>query len=345
MSIQSQFREFNKIINLNIDDARLKVARDKRDSINEDIKSKFKENEWGDATTFLQGSYATRMAIVPLDGDYDIDVAVTIPKDSAPDNPVTVKNDIQKIFVARGLSGASIKRPCVTAQYMKESKPLFHIDYPIYRVDENENYNLGWGKPSSDPKDKKWIESDPKTLVDWSKNTKLDDDARNQYRYIVRYLKRWRDLRYSSDETKPFSIGLTIMIRQSYIESFDSDGVADDLNAIIKTIDKIFTMNYFIAKGNDKYDLVVNLPVLPFTDVFKSNGTDLGTKLYNRLKQLKQRLIKAQEQNTVKASCRILSEDFVFGSDFPIPDDSNGKNKSTIKHTLSGGAVGSPQGA
>lgn len=56
-----------------------------------------------------------------------------------------VKNEIQKIFNARGLSEASIKRPCVTAQYMKDGKPKFHIDYPVYRVDSNDNHDLGWG--------------------------------------------------------------------------------------------------------------------------------------------------------------------------------------------------------
>jgi len=123
MSIQTQFRKFNKTISLTQYDPRLNDAREKRDNINKDIRAKFQEKGWGDAPTFLQGSYATGMSIVPLDDDFDIDVAVTLPSTQAPDNPVTVKNEIQNIFKTRGLSEASIKRPCITAQYMKDGKP------------------------------------------------------------------------------------------------------------------------------------------------------------------------------------------------------------------------------
>jgi len=219
------------------------------------------------------------------------------------------------------------------------------MENPIYSVDSNDNHKLGWGKPTSSAKDKKWSPSDPKGLVEWSKHCDLKDDARNQYRCLVRYLKRWRDLRYSDTEIKPFSIGLTIMIRESFVESFNTDGELDDLDALIKTINKIFTMGYFIASGIDKYNLIVNLPKSPYLDVFKDKGTDTGTKLFNRLKQLKGRLTKAQEQNTEKAACNILAEKVVFGDDFPIPDDDNGGKKSVVKHTITGGAVGSPGGA
>ena len=75
------------------EDARLKEAREKRDSINKDIGTRFKDKGWGDASTFVQGSYATGTAIVPLDGDYDIDIAVVIPSSSAPNNPVIVKQE------------------------------------------------------------------------------------------------------------------------------------------------------------------------------------------------------------------------------------------------------------
>ncbi|MFL0797310.1 MAG: nucleotidyltransferase [Cellvibrionaceae bacterium] len=346
MGLQAQFRTFNKTISMGPNDTRLSEARDKRQSIDKEIKAKFKENNWGDAPTFLQGSYATGMAIVPLDGDYDIDVAVTIPSDLAPDSPIPVKRAIKSVFDDRGLSAATIKRPCVTAQYMKDGKPKFHIDYPVYRISNSGTHELGWGKPTSTTEDKKWSEGDPKGLVEWSKNNDLDSDARDQYRCLVRFLKRWRDLRYSSIETKPFSIGLTIMIRECFLESFNDDGEADDLGALINTINKILSHGYFIPTGDEKYDLVVKLPKSPYVDVFNSHGNTMGTKLFNRLNQLKKRLIAAQDKATTKAACKILAEDNVFGSDFPVPEDGDGNGNSSRKvKTINGGAVGSPQGA
>ena len=182
--------------------------------------------------------------------------------------------------------------------------------------------------------------------MEWSKNCDLRDDARDQYRCLVRYFKRWRNLRYSENEKKPFSVGLTIMIRDCYSESFNSDGEADDLDALIQTITNILSHGYFVQEGEDKYDLVVNLPVLPYTDVFKDQGTVAGTKLHNRLVQLKNRLLKAQEQTALKATCSILAETYVFGDDFPVPDDDEGGTRdSTKKYTITGGAVGTPQGA
>lgn len=345
MTIQTQFRIFNDKIRLKSTDARLKLARQKRDSIDKEIKGKFKEKDWGEVTTFLQGSYATDMAIVPIDEDYDVDVAVLMPKEDSPDSPVAPKNEILKVLEARGLSNAKIKRPCVTAQYMVNGKPKFHIDYPVYRVDSLANHEIAWGKPSSDAKDKKWSSGDPKGLVEWSKHSNLQDDARAQYRCLVRYLKRWRDLRFSQSEVKPFSIGLTIMVRECFVESFSTDGDSDDLEALIRTIENILNRGYFRPLGEDKYDVVVDLPTSPYVDVFKDKGSGMGTRLRNRLIQLKNRLLRAQEKSTVKAASNILAESHVFGFDFPIPDDGGGGKSTARKVSVTAGAVGSPQGA
>lgn len=344
MNPQSQFREFNKKIALHRKSSSLKEVQEKRNSIDSAIKAKIKEKEWGDAKTFLQGSYASDMAIVPLDGDYDIDVAVSIPSASAPDSPIPVKVAIEKILEDRGLSERKIKKPCVTAQYMKDGEPKFHIDYPVYSVDENDNYKLGWGKPNSPAEDKKWSSGDPIGLNEWIDSSDMDKDEREQYKCLVRYLKRWRDLRYSTSEAIPFSIGITIMVRECYVPSFTSDGDADDLDSLIKTIEKITSHGYFVPQANDKYNLIVSLPKSPYVDVFKDKGTDMGTKLYNRLNQLKKRLESAQAKTTLIAACKILAEDNVFGSDFPVPDNNGGGKNSSTK-TITGGAVGSPQGA
>lgn len=345
MTVQSQFIQFNEKIFLKKTDSRLQEVRDKRESINKAVIAKFKEKEWGEATTFLQGSYATDLAIVPLDGDYDIDVVVSIPSDTAPESPIAPKKEILSILQNRGLSGASIKRPCVTAQYISDGKPKYHIDYPVYRC-SGDQYELAWGKPTSADKDKKWSIGDPKGLVDWINYSNLDADEKRQYKRLVRYLKRWRDLRYSTSEIKPYSVGLTILVRSYFADAFSDDGEADDLEALIRTIEKIIDSSCFRPLGDSKYDLVVNLPTLPYVDVFKDHGSGMGTRLYNRLSQLKKRLLVAQSKTTTSAASKILCEDYVFGSDFPLPDgDGNDNGSKGRSATIKAGAVGSPQGA
>ncbi|MBU2886288.1 nucleotidyltransferase [Gilvimarinus agarilyticus] len=345
MGLQAQFIQFNNKIYLKKTDSRLEEVRGKRDRINSVVKARFKENGWGDVSIFLQGSYATDLSIVPLDGDYDIDVAVVIPYDTAPDSPITLKKEMLSILQDRGLSDATIKRPCVTAQYLSDGKPKFHIDYPIYRCTGN-HYELAWGKPTSAEKDKKWSSGDPRGLVDWTDYSTLDVDEKRQYKRMVRFLKRWRDLRYVSTEVKPYSVGLTILIRQNFVDSFSDDGEADDLSALISTIDRIMGCSAFVSLGDNKYDLVVSLPTSPYVDVFKDHGNGMGTKLYNRLGQLKNRLLAAQSKSTVVAASKILSEGNVFGSDFPVPDGGHDGNSSSNRSaTKTAGAVGSPQGA
>lgn len=348
MSIQSQFNKFEEKIRLTWQDDRLKKIREKDESIKEDIKAAFKEKGHSVQNFFNQGSYATKTSIVPLDDDYDIDVGVIINSKDAPENPIEVKKTLKEVLVKRNLKEPKIKKPCVTAQYYKAGETQFHLDYPIYNLDENGEHKLAIGKENANKENINWEETDPKGLIEWFNDTTAFTDKKHyaQYKRCVRYMKRWRDFCFSKDERKKvYSIGLMVMIRESFDGAISEDGDISDLKSLKDTVDEILSKTYFSfagldSNGDKQYEIEVLLPKSPKRDVFEKHGKTVGTKIYKKLNVLSDNLDKAIKKTSVKEQSEILNKN-VFGDDFPIPDKDDTENK---KHKESG-YVSSPQGA
>ena len=350
MSLQNQFSKFDEKIRLTWQNSKLQEIREKDESIKEDIKAAFKDKGYSFIKFFQQGSYATHTCIEPEneDDDYDIDVGVVIDSENAPDNPVDVKKTLRDVLVNRGLKNPKIKMPCVTAQYYKEGEKRFHLDYPVYKVNHGSYYHA-IGKEFSDEKSRKWESSDPEGLIDWV-NDKLavgGEEKYSQYKRLIRYLKRWRNYCITGVERKQiYSIGLTVMIRESFNSCISVDGEFNDLESLKNTVATIlnncyFSCYHFDANNNPQYDVVVYLPVIPKLDIFFKHGRTLGTFFHDKLTLLKKNLQKADDEVTLKKKCQILADD-VFGDDFPIPEDNS--KSSNIKFKESG-FIASPQGA
>lgn len=228
MSIQAKFNKFHDKIKLSREDSEYRDAREKDDSILKAVKKALKEAGYPVIEDFLQGSQATNTAIKSPDEDFDIDRSVVIAFDDSPDDPVKVKKIVLKVLEDRGFKNAKIKRPCVTADY---ASLKLHIDIPVYRED-NGSYQLAVGKKNSTDENKFWSDSDPKGLKDWINSTSgYYGSASNklaQYKRITKYLKRWRDNKFSASIAKKvFSIGLTVMAKEQYLPSFDDNGKAN----------------------------------------------------------------------------------------------------------------------
>jgi predicted nucleotidyltransferase len=207
MSLQKQFAEFNDKIRLTWNDNKLKLIREKDESIQTDIRSAFKDAGYPVVEFFQQGSYATQTCIEPLNNgdDYDIDVGVVIDKANAPDDPVEVKKTLRDVLEDRNLKNPKIKKPCVTAQYYKEGEKNFHLDYPIYSKDFLGSYLLAIGKEHASAEEKRWEAGAPKGLIEWLNDKSLcnnDNDRFAQYKRLIRYLKRWRDFVFSDSDRK-----------------------------------------------------------------------------------------------------------------------------------------------
>lgn len=342
MSLQKQFNEFNDNIKLGREDESYKSAREKDNSITSDIKEAFRDSGWTIKSHFIQGSFATSTAIKSSDNDFDIDRALVIDKSDSESDPVKHKKKILETLENRGFQNAKIKLPCVTADY---SSLNLHIDYPLYREDSTNNLELAIGKKSSDEDNRIWEQADPRGLTDWINNDNyatLTQEEIDQFKRLVRYLKRWRNEKYKDSDTKKhiYSIGLTIMIKKGFHPSIDSNGICNDLLALYDTVNEILErQNFFILNGfnNNSYDLKVELPVKPYRDVFHKHGTSVGTNLRNKMVDLRQKLKEAIEEESLIEQCEILRS--LFGGDFPVPDKEPTKSKSSIREILPGFVV------
>lgn len=330
MSIQTQFNKFNKAISISRESDDYKAIREKDESIRSDIKKAFKEAGYPITSHFRQGSFATNTAIKSLSGDVDLDRGLIISKENAPTNPVDCKKVLRDVLVGRGFKNGKIKKPCVTADYASLD---LHLDYPIYREGLAGQLELAVGKENSIEKERLWQDGDPKGLIDWV-NSKddylLSREQRDQYRRIIRYLKRWRDVVYTNESTRNhiYSIGLAVMIIQCYSPRFEEE-TPQDLESILETVNGILSQGYFTKKSFDenKHDIRVDLPKSPWRDIFTNHGTTVGTEFRNKLIKLRDKLQKALDEGDETKQSEILRE--VFGDDFPqVEKKDEGKGKA-----------------
>ncbi|NRB39409.1 MAG: nucleotidyltransferase [Pseudomonadales bacterium] len=344
MSIQKHFLAFHDRIKLSKQDDNYSDGRAKDDSITKAVKSAFNDSGYPVIEDFIQGSFSTDTAIISLDGDFDIDRGIVIDGDTAPTDAVAPKEVALGVLEKRGFTNAKIKTPCVTADYKTQN---LHIDFPIYKKVGNTFY-LAIGKKGSDSKNRFWDATDPKGLKDWIKDKSQyigsSSEKQQQFNRLVRYSKRWRDYKFSSDVCrKVYSIGLTVMIKRCFVPVFDSDGKPCDLTAFRNTVSAILSYGFFVPQGNDQYRVKVNLPVMPNRDIFYGSSVDTGTQLRNKLTKLLEKLDAALEEGDEVKQCKILN--WIFGDDFEIPEKD--KSNSTAKKAVfsSSGSVGTSQGA
>ncbi len=352
MSIRRQFRKFNRTIYLTKQSDEYKEARKKEHSILKDIAKKYRENGYPIIKIFRQGSFATDTAIKKLDGDFDVDRAIVIKESQAPDNPVDCKKDILEVLENRGFINSKIKTPCVTADYVSLD---LHIDYAVYQVDDSDTYSIALGKKQSSLENKKWEYSELKEFIDWINGSEnyiglpdLTTEEKLQFKRLVRYMKRWRDYKIpNSHKEYIYSIGLTIMLKESFHPVIDANSVEDDLQSLIQTIEYILNYkSYFTSWEEDRYNVTVIIPFAPRVDIFRKHGQSHGTVFRNSLKRLLDNLIKASHEQSLKKQCIILQS--VFGDDFEIADDpkpSNGSHNFKKVVSPSAGIVIPSQGA
>ena len=241
MGIQTNFDKFHDKIKLGREDDAYKKARGRYDTIKAEVKTVFSEAGYPVVADFIQGSLKTHTGIVPISGDYDIDRALVIDEEKAPENPVTPKKKALDVLEDRGFKNSKIKKPCVTADYASDN---VHIDFIIYKRSGEQHY-LAVGKKNSDEDNREWSVADPLGLIDWIDDASDydEDEAKDvlaQFRRLVRYLKRWRDVQFSETvAAKVFSIGLTVMAKRQFVPAFSTEGAREDLVALRATIEAI----------------------------------------------------------------------------------------------------------
>ena len=221
---QKQFDEFHAAIKLDNDDEKAKL-REKRET----LLTTLRKNLPADLPTFEnfnQGSYSMHTGVVPLDGNYDIDVGLIFDcrRDKYPD-PVVLKKKVRDALDSHGRT-VTIRRPCVTVNYMRGDEVDYHVDLAVYVKRDDNLLDLAKGKENSDSSRRVWEISDPKKLTELICTAFKDAGDLGQFRRCIRYFKRWRDAQFYSGA--PLSIALTVAALKWFVPNKTTSGAYID---------------------------------------------------------------------------------------------------------------------
>lgn len=321
MSYQSSFIEFNKAIKLDDENKELRTSRD---AIIGRINSFLKEFLDGTGIPlpefFDQGSYAMKTGIKPVENEcnYDIDEGLKFKLSvSEYSNPVEIKKWIAKALEKHTDLGVEIKEPCVTVRYSEDKKEKYHVDIAVYSNYESD-ITLKLARGTENSKNKYWESSEPSRLIGLI-NDKYSDEDREQFRRVIRYLKRWKDLKFiTSGNSAPRGIALTI-IAYNYFIPIKSGDEYDDLAALIHLVSSMISrFKYTSFNGENTWRIEVKLPVAPYNDLFSKMTNQQMNVFKENLENLKDLLASAQSATTNEDGLLSLNE--AFGEDFPTDE-------------------------
>lgn len=329
-NVQKQFDTFNGRIKLPRFEEN-QTLRDKRDIIRKKLRDRLpavfeSHDETCPSFAFAdQGSYRMGTGVKPLPGNqYDIDQGMhcAIASDDYPD-PVVLKKRVHEALDGH-TKEVRIRNSCVTVFYQEDGEQTFHVDLAIYAdgsLEDDGNPRLAKGKTSSAEKYRFWEVSQPEELADAIYEAFSESEYRPQFRRLVRYLKRWRDLKFTDGgNSAPIGLVLTILAMEM-LPTFGFDGKPKDLDALSGTVDRIldrFRYEFHESEQEWTERLVVTLPVEPCADLLVNmTNLQMGT-FKERLETLKSVLDEARATIDTRTACQALQRQ--FGDDFPVPD-------------------------
>lgn len=326
MTLQKQFEGFNKNIKMDYDEN--SELASKRDIL---VKKLRADNDLPSFTVINQGSYAMYTGVKPLDNkDYDIDVGLRFNVNKDDYKPLELKEKVYEILKDHTDYGAEIRQPCITVTYKKNGNIGYHVDLVVYSYEDKDDTNsqmyLARGKKYSKEENKKWEEADPMGLKNEIMDKFEDEGERAQYRRIIRYLKRWKNIKFSSDgNSEPPGIGITLLAYEKFKPKYETDNVTlsrtyNDLEALIYLVQQIKAMFSYHAYENGKllYRIELNLPVTPETDVFFKMTDIQMTDFKDKIEELLNDLEEVKDEAEIVEQCEKLKN--IFGDDFEVPE-------------------------
>ncbi len=356
MSLQNQFTEFHNKIK--ISESKLSTLREKRDIVIEKLRDS------GKLPSFEKldlGSYSMNTGVEPCDRgentkDYDIDVGLRFNVNTSEyeENPIELKELIDEILKDHTEYGSEIKQPCVTVKYKKDGELAYHLDLVVYAYEDKDDKNsqlyLSRGKKNSSKENKYWEKADPiglKNLIikKYEGDNSEEKEKRAQYRRVIKYLKRWKDVQFSSDgNNEPPGIGITLLVYELFEPSeydyLESRFIANDFEALKNVVFKIkneFRDYYDFEKGVWYKKIEYKIPVEPYSNVFsKMTGAQM-TRFWEKIDKLHDGLVEVSEESDLIKQCEKLAK--LLGDDFPIPkkvDTSKKKSSAIAPSNVSG---------
>ena len=311
-SMQSRFLRFHEAIKLKNTDENA-TLREKRDAVLERMRHQGLTFDW-----FNQGSYAMGTGVEPVQDDFDIDVGIVFSGIPRPIDPLALKGTVFKA-VSGHTTSVEWRRHCIRVQYVRAGEPTYHVDLPVYWKDRSTGQLwLAVGKQHSGPGHKSWEHSDPRGLIDRVKSRFQGEDQK-QFRRIVRYLKRWKDLHFPiHGHASPVGIGITVAALESFRPARATWSVAtesgyDDLKATLDFVDRMRDRFFPSCHGGEfAHRISAELPVQPRSDAFARMTNQQMREFKQRLDTLYELLDQACRTETTEPLQR------AFGTAFPM---------------------------
>ncbi|WP_339465746.1 nucleotidyltransferase [Pseudomonas lurida] len=318
-AVQKQFEDFHSAICFDEDDEKA-TLREKRDIIVTTLREKL-DDDVPSFVNFNQGSYSMHTGVVPLDGNFDIDVGLIFDctKNKYPD-PVALKKKVRDA-VNSNFRTVVIRRPCVTINYMSDGEIAYHVDLAVYANGDDGKLYLAKGKENSAEEHRIWEASDPKELSKKVCGAFVDSEDLAQYRRCIRYLKRWRQVQFQGVDV-PLSITLTVAALLWFKPNFGTSGKPVDLLAMLDWINTVLgQFTYEFSEDDGQHlRLKVPLPVEPYSDLMAARTAMQMKNFKEKLEALRDVLQKAYDEDLPEDACKHLKKQ--FGDDFKVPEKS-----------------------
>lgn len=319
-NVQALFEQFHAKIRMSRDNATL---QEKKDILLRRIKKWLADNEKPSCREYLQGSYKMKVGVCALEGaEFDIDVGLRFDFDDTAYTAAEVREWIYAAVDGHADTDLDDKGPCIRVTY----KDGYHVDLVSYAwwddANETTQYRLAH-------KQNGWLPADPPALVDFVKKVREpfegSEDAEtstDQFRRLVRALKRWNDFAILGDAPeKPSGLALLLLTEQHVSAPvFDAFGDPDD-RAALETIAH--------TAANTLGRIKANKPTPEYEDMFGRLTASQMTTLKERFGELDVALVTARTTTDVQVACKALKK--VFGSDFPCPTATDQEKQSALR--------------
>lgn len=295
-----------------------KTIRERARTNRERIKTNLKEAENPGPIGFRQqGSYKMGTMIRADDEKYDIDDGLYFkPDDLSGMKPLDVREMICTAAKdSKFNEQPEIKTSCVRIYYSEG----FHIDVPTYKKEDGEKPLLASGD--------EWIESDPKAVTEWFKDSADQTGNADGVRKVVRLLKKFVDCYAGEDRISGLAISALV------IELWDfKNGAKFDLEDVLYKIMKSIR-NRLSWYRQIKHPVISNENIVNHDD---PTIIEFQEKLAEAILNLS-----VLDLHDYSKKDALFAWDKVFPCDF-FKNESDGGNSSVTKATIAGGVAGVP---